>query len=412
MHEPRSRRRHGAVAFAIAAVLPLVAVACSSDSSDGPSASSGGAAATTTTSATSSPEQTLVFNGHGNNLDAYATQPDGDGTFAKQRVWETVDTDPEHGRDLNAQICFLPRTKDGEQWFIAGEDTGQDDPNRPPGWGIFQLEGNAIGNLKSTQIGKLVPTFQPTNDGAENYGCGVLSDGRVVTTDVGNQAGGMGDGQLIIWFPPLTGGAYPKFDEVPYCKLDVGLPTAQSILVRDDKIYVAAARSNVFEYTGPFPTSNDAAGGCGQQDATGAPVADHVDKKTFIAAGPHGLATPAGLADAPDDGFYVSSVFTGVINEYDEDGTFRRTILQPPAGEKLGEEPYSTGTPLGIGVDDDGTLYYADIGVVVTADGAGPGDKTGTLRRITFGDGKPQPPEIMDDTLDFPDGIGVWNAGS
>lgn len=139
-------------------------------------------------------------------------------------------------------------------------------------------------------------------------------------------------------------------------------------------------------------------------------MADSVNKETFIAAGPNGLATPAGLADAPEGGFYVSSVFTGVINEYGPDGEFRRTVLAPPEGDELGTEPYSTGTPLGIGVDAEGTLYYADIGIVVGDDGVGPGDRTGSLRRIGFVDGAPQPPEVMASDLAFPDGIGVWDA--
>ena len=396
--EARPRRLAGLI------LLPVLLAACSSGSG------SDGAKATTSAakSPAARPAEPIVFNGQGNNLDAYATTPSGDGTFATQRVWETVDTDPKHGRDLNAQICFLPRTDDGEQWYIAGEDTGQEDPKRPAGWGIFRLEGNEVGELRTTQIGKLVPTYQPTDDGPENYGCGRLPDGRILTTDVGNQAGGDGNGQLTIWFPPLDGGRYPHFDQVRYCKLDVALPTAQSILVRGDKVYVAASRGDVYEYTGPFPTSDDAAGGCGKQDPTGAPLADEVHKRVFIDSGPHGLATPAGLADAPDGGFYVSSVFTGVIDEYGPDGAFRRTILEPPSGESLGAEPYSTGTPLGLGVDRDGTLYYADIGVVVTEDGAGPGDRTGSLRRIRFVDGEPQAPETMATSLDFPDGIGVY----
>ncbi len=402
---PARRRRLVAALL----VLPLVAAACSSSDSDGGSGATK-ATTTTTTAPTRStpPAEPIVFNGQGNNLDAYATTPKADGTFPTQRVWETVATNPAHGRDLNAQICFLPRTKDGEQWYIAGEDTGQTHPNRPAGWGIFRLEGNEVGSLKTVQIGKLVPTYQPTDDGPENYGCGRLPDGRILTTDVGNQAGGDGNGQLIIWFPPLTGGTYRHFDTVRYCKLDVTLPTAQSILVRGSDVYVAASRGGVFKYTGPFPTSDDAAGGCGKKDPTGAPMADTVHKETFIASGPHGLATPAGLANAPDDGFYVSSVFTGVIDEFGPDGSFRRTILEPPAGESLGEQTYSTGTPLGLGVDRNGTLYYADIGVIVTKDSAGPGDKTGSLRRIRFVDGKPQPPETMATPLDFPDGIGIF----
>ncbi|MEZ5177378.1 MAG: hypothetical protein R2746_03600 [Acidimicrobiales bacterium] len=416
MSDPRPPRHRGVRAagpLLLVALLAVAPAACSSDGSDGSATTTTAADAgsSTTAPASDGPAEAIVFNGQGNNLDAYATTPDADGTFATQRVFETVDTDPEHGRDLNAQLCFLPRTDDGEQWLIGGEDTGQDDPTRPPGWGIFRLEGGAVGELEATQIGKLVPTFQPANDNPENYGCGVLPDGRVLTTDVGNQASGSGDGQLILWFPPLTGGEYPTFDDVAYCKLDVTLPTGQSILVGEggDTVYVAAARGDVYAYAvDSFPTSPDAAGGCGEADATGAPMADDVARTTFIPAGDHGLATPAGLAHAPDGGFYVSSVFTGVINEYDADGQFVRTILQPPAGEAPGAEPLSTGSPLGIGVDDTGTLYYADIGIVVSDDGVGPGDETGSVRRIRFVDGEPQAPEVMAEPLAFPDGIGVW----
>lgn len=405
-HPPSRPRFLRLLAATTLATLVIVPAACSSDDGDASPSTTGPTVSTTTPPG---PAEAIVFNGQGNNLDAYATTPDDDGTFATQRVFETVDTDPENGRDLNAQLCLLGSPDGDEIWFIGGEDTGQDDPTRPPGWGIFRLDGNKVGELAATQIGKLVPTFQPANDNPENYGCAVLPDGRVLTTDVGNQASGTGDGQLIIWFPPLTGGEYPSFDAVPYCKLDVTLPTAQSILIRNDEVFVAAARGDVYVYeSGSFPTSPDAAGGCGDTDATGAPLADDVERSTFIPAGDHGLATPAGLATAPDGGFYVSSVFTGVINEYDAEGFFVRTVLEPPAGEQLGAEPYSTGSPLGIGVDDTGTLYYADIGIVVSADGVGPGDRTGSVRRIRFEDGEPQAPEALADGLEFPDGIGVW----
>ncbi len=408
----RSHRSTAAALAALLLVVGAIGAACSSDD-DGDAAGTSTTSAAGTTTGPVGPEQPIVFNGQGNNLDAYATTPAADGTFPTQRVYSTVATDPQKGRDINAQICFLPPTEDGEQWFVAGEDTGQESPAHPPGWGIFRLDGNEIGDLSATEIGKLVPTYQPSNDNPENYGCGVLPDGRVLTTDVGNQASGDGDGQLIVWFPPLTGGTYPDLAKVRYCKIDVGLPTAQSILVRGKDVYVAASRAGVYKYTGPFPTSDDAAGGCGRKDATGAPMADAVQRTTFITPGEHGMATPAGLADAPDGGMYVSSVFSGVIDQYDGAGTFVRTILEPPAGEKIGDRPFSTGTPLGIGVDADGTLYYADIGVVISKDGVGPGDKTGSLRRITFEGGQPQPPQTMATPLDFPDGIGVWErAGS
>src|SRR5262245_873459 len=202
-------------------------------------------------------QELLVFSGEANRLNAYAPDRDDE----KQTVIQNRNQDP-NGWDINAQICFDP---DGSRRFIAGEDTGQ--PNPPQGWGFFQLEGNAVGELSATRIGKLTPTYQGSLDNAENYGCGFLSDGRLVTTDVGNQANGSGDGQLIIWFPP-----FDSFD-VRYCKLDITIGTAGQIYVApDDTLYVASARvtPGIYAYKPPFPTSNDAAGGCGRVDGTGA----------------------------------------------------------------------------------------------------------------------------------------------
>lgn len=404
--------------LAVLLALGLVAGACSDDDGDGgasgPSDTSAGGATTSTATGGDAGggggrggprrrQRALVFNGQGNHLDVYEGAP----PFTAQRLITSAADDPEDGRDINAQICFWE--EDGVTRFIAGEDTGQPDP--PAGWGIFELEGDEVGDLAARQVGKLTPTYQPGAD-PENYGCGRLSDGRLVTTDIGNQALGEGNGQLIVWFPPFD--SY----EVAYCKLDVGIATAQSIWVsEDDEVYVASSRGDtdapagVYRYTGPFPTSADAEGGCGSTDATGAPLADDVRKELWIETSAETkLATPAGLAPTPDGGLYVSSVFNGVINEYDAEGRYVRTILEPPAGEVLGERPYTTGTPLGIGVAPDGTLYYADIGIVVVpGELPGPGDGTGSVRRITFIDGEPQPPETLADDLDFPDGIGVWS---
>jgi hypothetical protein len=397
--------RNGRARFVIATTLAFLTVlgaACSS--SDDKTAD---ASTTTTSRPTGTTEATdemaggyVVFNGQGNNLDAYEPIP----PFTTQRVIHTVDDDPD-GMDINAQICFFP---DGSGRFVAGEDTGQT-TGRTQGWGIFQLDGNSVGNFSATENAKLVPTYQGSGDNAENYGCGFLSDGRILTTDVGNQAKGDGDGQLIMWFPPFDS------EKIAYCKIDVGIATAQSIWVDDqDRVYVASSRpptSGVWRYSGPWPTGPTAAEGCGKTDATGAPLVDDVRKEIFIASGENGMISPAGLAPTGDGGLYVSSVFTGYINEYDANGAFVRTILQPPVGENLGAKPFSTGTPLGIGVGPDGTLFYADIGLVIDGDDIGPGDATGTVRRITFVDGQPQAPETMASGLAFPDGIGILAGG-
>jgi len=349
----------------------------------------------------------IVLGGQGNDLDAYTSSP----PFKHQTVDKTRASDPK-GIDINAQICFFP---DGHT-FIAGEDTGQTDPIQ--GWGIFKMTGTKVGNLSITQVGKLQPTYQGAVDNAENYGCGILSDGRVLTTDVGNQASGPGDGQLIIWFPPFTAGfrVVPKgsFGTVPYCKLDIAIGTAGGIAVDSkDRLYVASARgetTGVARYTGPFPTSADPAGGCDGKDGTGAPMATHITKAPFTVPG-HGLATPNAIVPAPKHGWYVSSVLTGVINEYDTNGKYRRTVLSPPKGAMLGSKPYKTGTPLGLGVGPDGSLFYADIGIVRSSKGIGPGNATGRVQRIAFVAGKPQKPQVMAKGLAFPDGIGIYIPG-
>jgi hypothetical protein len=378
--------------LALAVALAAAAAGCSSDDDK--------TAATTTAPKTAASAEVVVFNGEGNNLNAIGTVA----PFEKQTVFRNHDDDP-NGLDINAQICFFP---DGSGRFIAGEDTNQ--PNPPPGWGIFELEGSRVGSFEATQVGKLTPTYQPSDGTPENYGCGFLRDGRVVTTDIGNQAIGDTNGQLIVWFPPFDS------REVRYCKLDVSIATAGQIHVDDqDRIYVASARpgsptAGVLRYTGPFPTSDDAAGGCGKQDGTGAPMADSVSREQFVRA-VNPILTPNAVVPTGRGGFYVSSVLNGVIVEVDADGALLRTVLTPPEGEKLGEQTFSTGTPLGLGVDSEGTLYYADIGITITADGAGPGPE-GSVRRIRFVDGEPQPPEVLADGLAFPDGIGIYEPAA
>jgi hypothetical protein len=354
----------------------------------------------------------ILFNPEGNNLWAYETVP----PFASQKVnaaFHTFDGtagDPD-GWDINGQICtFRAR---GRQYLVSGEDTQQPDP--PAGWGIFELTGDRVGELAlRRRVARLVPTYQETADGPDNYGCGVLSDGRIVTSDIGNQAGGAANGQLIIWFPPFTGEA------VSFCKLDLHLATGQGIFVdADDNLYLNSPRTaaepdataaGIFKYSPPFPTSNDARGGCGRVDNLGSPLADAIQKERVLAAPDHGLSTPSGITGGPNRHFYVASVISGVINEYDANWQYVQTVLRPPAGDRISTtSTYSTGTPLGLTVDADGTLYYADIGIIIRSGGPGPGDHLGTLRRITFNDDhSPNPPETIADNLQFPDGVGLW----
>lgn len=350
----------------------------------------------------------IVFNGEGNRLSAYVPGPG----FTKQTVIPSANDLPGGvGRDLNAQICFR-RGPQGQVRFIGGEDTNQGGAHNSAGWGFFELTGTEVGQFGYQEIGKLIPTYQTTADGAENYGCGFLSDGRLLTSDVGNQLSGSPNGQLIIWFPPFDNGAnYTETGVFPttparYCKLDIRIGTAQQIAIdSQDRIYVSAARpggAGVYRYTGPFPTSDQPDGGCDGTDGTGAPMATTINKVRFIAPDVD-LPTPSGVVIKPDGGFYVSSVLNGVIGEYDAAGQFVRHVLKPARAGL----PIPTGTPLGLGLASDGTLFFADVGLVFSSGGIGPGFRTGGVRRVRFFDGDPLPPERMDSGLNFPDGIGI-----
>lgn len=390
--------------FLVLLAALLSTTGCSGDESSeaGPSDTSTSAADSTsggTDGDRAAPATPIVLNGQGNHLDAWSIE--GGGT-ASQRVVTSAAADPEHGIDINAQICVFE--SGGRRMMIAGEDTGQPDP--PAGWGIFELSGDAVGNLSVEQVAKLTPTYQQADaDKPENYGCAVLDDGRILTTDIGDQVEGA-NGQLILWFPPFDGRGE---GDIAYCKLDVALPGAQSILLTGEETFlVAAVRGGIYEFSGPLPTDDTPEGGCDSTDATGRPLATGVPKRLLVEPGADGMATPAGLAHAPDDGFFASSVFSGVINEYDGDGSLRRSILSPPEGEVIADEPYSTGTPLGLVTDSLGNLWYADIGLVIDGSDVGPGEETGSLRVIRFEAGTPEAPVVVGDGLAFPDGLGTF----
>jgi hypothetical protein len=369
----------------------------------------------------------IVFNGENNRLNAYDVT---DGN-KKQTVIKSADDDPANGRDINAQICFFP---DGSRRFVAGEDTAQGSDAGKPGWGIFQLQGNAIGAFSAPQVGKLLTSFQTSDNGderqpyesnPENYGCGFLSDGRIVTSDVGNQYPGTpSNGPLIVWFPdPAKGLDTYESRDVAHCKVDVEIPTAGGVYVdKQDRVYVASNRPSapipdrlpgIYRYSNLPKSVSD----CTAVDTTalppGAPKAATVNRELFIPGipvtptptWPVPFDTPSAIVPSPNGGFYVSAVFTGTIREYDANGKQVGDPIMTPGAPGL--PPYDNGTPYGLGIDSAGTLYYADLGVTVGPP-PGPGEDLGTVRKIRFVDGKPQKPEIIDKgELQFPDGIGV-----
>ncbi len=358
----------------------------------------------------------VVLGGEDNRLNGYDAV-----TGAKRTVIPSALDNPGAGLDINAEICDVPDGVSwkpaGERWIIAGEDTEQ---NTKPGvikqgWGIFRLEGATLATLRATEIGKLVPdSFATVADNPENYGCAVLPDGRVVTGDVGDQLPqDPATGQVIEWFLDAShlrhvGPDRNDFARVPHCKIDVSLGTAGGMEVDGHALLVASNRPNlpaaqpggVYRYdTSVWPTGETPAQGCGRADSTGQQLAnaDRVGRSLFAPQVPGLLTTPSDIVHSGRGTFFISSVFTGEVAEYDRGGLFRRFVVAS-TGQVGGI------TPFGLDVTRDGTLWIADIGIF----GSGPAPDAGSMVRVRFdADDRPLALETIDDGLQFPDGVGV-----
>jgi sugar lactone lactonase YvrE len=331
-----------------------------------------------------------LYLAEGNRLRRIEVASIGTGSLRQEIVIERASLDPARGRDINGMVCALP---DGSGRFVAGEDTGQPDP--PAAWGVFEADG--------TQVGRLVPTYASRKP--EPYGCAFDSAGRLFTTEIGDPGFGRGNGQLVLWLPPYDRFAPDGAPSPNACKIATGLGTASGIAIdRQGRVYVASSSGlRIHRFLPPFPTGADAAGGCGARDATGAPMAGDVRRETFAWARPQdGLVTWSGLAFGASGHLYAASVATGSIGEFDAEGRFVRLVL----GSDSWLPPHAHGTPQGLAVDAAGTLYYTDLALAWTGTTLRPGPG-GKLWRIRFESGEPQPPELVLDGLEYPDGLGV-----
>lgn len=310
-------------------------------------------------------------------------------------------------RDINGQVCVSPdRTH-----VVTGEDTvvgggSSHDPDIA-GWGYFTITGSTLGSIAIDQVGKLSPGDGYAGD-PDNYGCAFLDDDRLLTTAIGDPFPGQpANGQLFLWFGPFdaghASGVGGYVGDVEYCVIDATLATAGGIAVDGDDVYVATNRpsdfvggepSGVWRYSGPWPTS-------GQECAPKEP-ARVIPAVDGVLADPH-VPTPSAVAVSPAGTLYVSSVFSGTVSEFSSEGAWIRDVFPlSPVTPMTGP---TTQTPFGIAVAGDGSLWIADLGILV----AEPAPGQGSVIRVRFDDGDPVlPAETVRDGLSFPDGLGVY----
>lgn len=349
---------------------------------------------TATTSTVAPATGPLLLSTQGGHLDAYEALP----PFTAQRV-VTGDPGEPDGIELRGQICPFP---DGTGRLVVAAGTAR--------WSVLQLRGAAVGDLSAEPVGelRLAPVPGESSDGG--FGCGFLRDGRLVTTEVGDPTGTRTDGRLVLWFPPFTGGAARS------CTLDAGIGAPRGLWVDDqDRIHVASGggpSAGVWRYSGPYPTGPDAAGGCAGTGPAGEPQADRTRRELFIPAGTDDLAGPTGITGGPQGTLLVSSTAAGTIDEYDANGGFLRTLLDPPTPDPSRPGPPPAGTPLGLAVDPDGAVWYADAAWSSTGDGFTALPGAGSLRRLPPPMHEGSVPQTVARELDGPTGVTLLFPGA
>ena len=320
----------------------------------------------------------------------------------------TTRADDPKGLDINAQICFFPGTAPRRTWFIAGEDTGQ--PNPPQGWGIFQLHGHEGRHVpRHARSASSPPPTRARPTTPRTTAAASCRDGRVLTTDVGNQA----DRQRRRPAHRLVPAVRPH-RQVRYCKIDVGIATAGGICGRRAgprlrRVGPAPDRRRPPLHR-PVPDVGHArAAAAARTTRTGAPMADEGDERRSSSRPPLRSPRPNAIVPAPRGGFYVSSVFNGVIAEYS--GTGHVPPHDPPAArgrDRSAPKPFSTGTPLGIGVDRrrrrSSTPTSASSSAPTASAPATTPARCGASASSTASRSRPTP---WRRGLAFPDGIGV-----
>lgn len=362
-------------------------------------------------SATAATRGRVLFSPQGNQLDVYdlGREPPSWRAFIPEAA--------RGGKDLNGQVCRLT-----DRHILLGEDSGQT-KGVPQGWGIFDVDTRR-------QVGKLIATYPRGVATPEPHGCAVERDRRgritrIFVSQVGSGNFEAADGQLIVFFASSSGldavlgrrtprQVCPRGDcsglttaDADFCVIHAGIRSAGSITMdARGRIYVpefaptappsGAAPGRVLLFDGPFPRSS-------ARCVTSEPSTFIQDAQT---ATPGAIAAARDARGRPTGHWYVSSViFPPVVNEYDAGGAFVRNVLPP-----------GFATPFGLAVDRAGTMYVADLGIDFDPTripdnpdrvGIDTHDGEGSVLRVRFVDGSPQPPEYLKTGLDYPDGLGL-----
>lgn len=312
-------------------------------------------------------------------------------------------TDPiGHGNDVNGQSCTIVQ-HDGSVRVLMGEDSDQGDLplGVAQGWGLFETTGGVDGPW--TLRDKIVAPYRlDDNDHLpDNTGCTVSADGeRLFLVDLGVGAFDVpGVGSLFLVYRDELGD-FSSSSEI--CVLANDLTTAGYIAEHPDESILVpeSGRSSggaVSRFAPPFPAKGDEAGCTAYRDAHGVDERPNFIQPLFPLPFNPLAYVPISIVERRGH-FLVGNVVPGLIVEVDDEGVMVRPIvlLQGPG-------------VAGMAVSSDGTLYFANLGLIPCPTILCPGPGTGTVWKVPFAPilDLPLLPIPLNAGLQYPEGMGI-----
>ncbi len=345
----------------------------------------------------------------------------------------------------NGQMCIIP---DGSGRFVTGYDPtlpNQDNPGSllpimqpPDGEAVWSRSGTFTGQtiyvpgpykLPGQTVGGDIPpddTGNFNNDGTYT-GCAFDHSGNLLADDLGTAQGAFPpptDGRVIEWFAP---------DYTNYCIIDG--PTTGGVGPHhvDGSGGLAQPGDLAFDSHGDLlvPEADPNGGFNGEVlkiDASSFPSsaaeccpdgvlpASDLHTSVFVQGSASLMPFPQSIAYDPacDCWGVASTIGDPAIAWFNDKGQQVKKMGEVP-GESItevGSEPNGY-NPFGLTFAPDGTAYFVDIHIVCSAPlvNCGPGNFEGRIMRVTFTDGKPDPPQAFAGGYDFPTSVTYCKTG-
>lgn len=358
------------------------------------------------------PPKEYLTNAQGNQLDAYDTSAPIPALTMTTPI-PSHSHDPSaapgedtigHGNDVNGQLCTITQA-DGSVRYVMGEDSDQGDLplGSAQGWGIFEPTGGIAGPW--TLRDKIVPTYNfthPPNDHLpDNTGCKASADGQhMFLVDLGVGAFDVdGVGSLFIVYRDELG----NFShDSTFCVLANDLTTAGYIEEHADGSVLVpeSGRSSggvVSRFSPPFPAKGDTAACDAYRASHGVDERPNFIQPLFPLPFNPLAYVPISIVERRGH-YLVGNVVPGLIIEVDDEGVMTRPVvlLQGPG-------------VAGMAVGADGTLYWANLGLIPCPTILCPGRSTGTVWKLPFAPilDLPLVPIPLNLGLQFPEGMGI-----